>query len=610
VGANDLIAELDGRRVLLVLDNLEQVLGCAEALADIVSRTGEVSLLVTSREPLDVAAERRYLVPLLDTAAAVELFHDRADALGVSLGADEGVLEAICDQLEGLPLAVELAAARTSAFSPEELLQRLTSSAGLLGSSRRDSPERHRTLGATIEWSHSLLDESERDVFAQLGIFAGGWTRAAGEAVTDSPSHVVESLVAKSLVRHDGRRFSMLESIRHDARKRLDARGDAERLARAHATYIAQLVRRLDAERSDGWLLALDLEHPNLRAAFDWALAEGEADLALELATSARTFWEARGHVEEGSRRLHAALALPGVSDAVRARGLYAAGILRARALRYQDAEQLHGEAVTLNRRLGDEQGLARALNSYGIALYHQQRLVEAEAALTESLDLKRRLGDERGAAIALLSLGNTAIAAGDLELAEHRQREALVSLRAAGDELGVATALDDLAGLRLLADDFAGAQVLLEESLGLSRRLGALSNVACALGHLGLALASSDRERSLSVLSEALVLFQSLSEEDGIAATLEALASWWLPLDAERAATLLGAAEAIRVREGARPLEVERRARERVEEAGAEALSRVNWESAVARGRTANVADVVARALASPLPHPVTVRP
>lgn len=598
-GLVDVVSELEGRRALLVLDNLEQVLECAPSLADLVARAGDVRVLVTSREPLDVAAEHRYDVPLLDSTDAVELFRDRAEALGVSLGANE-VVAGICRRFDGLPLALELAAAQTTVFEPSELLGRLDSP-DLLAGTRRDAPDRHRSLHAAIEWSHSLLDDRERDVFARLGVFPGGWTLDAAERVAGADPSLVDVLVRKSLVRRIGERFTMLESIRRDARARLEATGKLEELSRAHALFVADLVAALDRERPEGWILAFDEEHPNLRAAIDWALDAREAGLALELATAARTFWETRGHVEEGARRLEAALALPGASDAVRARGLYAAAIMHARALRFADAERLNRDAVALARKIDDVQDLARALNALGIALYHLGRLEESQEALAESLELKRRLGDERGAAIALLSLGNTAIAAGDFVLAEEHQREALHALRAAGDELGVATALDDLAVLRLLADDAEGAHVLLEESLAISRRIGAIASVASALAHLGQALATTDPDRAHDALTEALPLFQSLDEPEGVAAMLESLAAWWLSRDPSRAASILGAADNIRERAGAEREPVARRARERVELAGAEALGSA-WAPAVAGGRGIGEEAAVSLALEAPL--------
>ena len=286
--------------------------------------------------------------------------------------------------------------------------------------------------------------------------------------------------------------------------------------------------------------LSLDREHPNVRVALDWAVGVRRGGgPRLDLASAARTFWDVRGHVDEGGRRLEAALALEGAESTARIRGLYAAGVLHALALRYEKAEDLQREVVELCRGLGDEHGLARALNALGIALYHLERVDEAEWALTESLDLKRRLGDERGAAFALLSLGKTAILADDLDAAERHQRNALAAFRVAGDELTIAGALDDLGMIRLFADDHEGAQILLEESLDVARRIGALSLVANVLAHLGLALRRSDPERARLALVEALTLFDALSEPEGIAATLQAFAASLLPGDTRRSAVL-----------------------------------------------------------------------
>lgn len=575
---DDPIEGLADCRALLVLDNLEQVIDCAGQLAELVARTAAVHLLVTSREPLDIASERRYEVPLLEPGDAFELFRERAGAVGTSIGGSEGAAAAICERLEGLPLALELAAAQTTVLPPAQLLEHLDSSDVLVGT-RRDAPERHRSLRAAIEWSHELMDESSRLAYARLAVFAGGWTLAAGEAVAEVDARQLETLVAKSLVRRDGVRFSMLESIRQEARERLEASGEAEGLRAAHAQYVAGLVRRLDDERPEGWLLDLDAEHGNIRAAFDWALDAGAAELALELATAARTFWESRGYVDEGLRRLGAVLGMPEAADEPRARALYAAGVLQARRLRFSEAEELQRTSVELWRGVGDDQGLARSLNALGIALSHLGRLKEAEDALLESLQLKRNLADDRGAAIALLSLGNLAVEAGDATQAETYQREALDALRAAGDELGVATALDDLAVLRLLADDADGAEPFLRESLAVSRHLGSLSSAAWAMTHLALAQCR-DPERTIPSLLEAIALFRSLGEEEGVAAALDALALIWISVDQRVAATLVGAANAVRAQVGVEPGPLERWVRERLVPRDEEA-----WAAAVADG-------------------------
>ena len=301
--ADDVAAELEGRRVLLVLDNLEQVLGCAASLAELIAATSDVRMLVTSREPLDIAAERRYQVSLLERAAAIELFNDRADAVGVMVDEDAAAVAAICDRLEGLPLAVELAAARTTVFSPEELLLRLDSAPDLLDGARRDAPDRHHTLRATISWSHELLDDAERALFQQLSVFAGGCTLDSAAVVTQAGLDAVASLVGKSLLRAGDGRVRMLATIREFAQERLEESGDASEVRARHARHYLDLARVADEEltgpdQADAFA-RLAQEQDNIRAALTWAVAS-DRELALELAAAGRLVLVRTGPIGRG----------------------------------------------------------------------------------------------------------------------------------------------------------------------------------------------------------------------------------------------------------------------------------------------------------------------
>ena len=450
--ADDVAAELEGRRVLLVLDNLEQVLGCAVSLAELIAATSDVRMLVTSREPLDIAAERRYQVPLLERSAAIELFNDRADAVGAIVDEDAAAVAAICDRLEGLPLAVELAAARTTVFSPEELLRRLDSASDLLDGARRDAPDRHHTLRATISWSHDLLDDAERALFQQLSVFAGGCTLDSAAVVTQAGLDAVSSLVGKSLLRAGDGRIRMLATIREFAQERLEESGDASEVGARHARHYLDLARVADEELTGpdhaAAFTRLAQEQDNIRAALTWAVAS-DRELALELAAAVGWFWFVRGQLDEGTLWLEAALAADGGAAATRA---------------------------TVSMRAG---AIADARGDYG----------RAEAHYRVALQLRRDGGDLAGAVGALNNLGALAHSQADHDAALSWYEQGLALAREIGDDLGTATALGNMGIVAVANDDPARAVELLEESIALSEPAGQHYALAISRQALGSAL-------------------------------------------------------------------------------------------------------------------------
>jgi len=321
---------LRSRRLLLVLDNLEQLLPeVAGMVAELAAEFAGVDFLATSREPLRIGREREYMVPPLESDESVVLFAERA---GLELDGDRPAVEAICARLDGLPLAIELAAARVNVLPPAKLLERLEQRLPLLTSGARDAPERQRTLRATIAWSHDLLDEHEQQLFARLAVFAGGCTLEAAEAVCDANVDTLSSLLDKNLLRRDESRYRMLETIREFARERLDQAADADEIRRRHAEHFLafaleaqpELVRRDQRE----WLNRLEAEHDNLRAALTWLL-ELNPESGLTLAHALILFWYTRGRVREGRDWLVAALKRASSSpSAVRAGALDWAGYL------------------------------------------------------------------------------------------------------------------------------------------------------------------------------------------------------------------------------------------------------------------------------------------
>jgi predicted ATPase len=325
VGAKDGIARHIGEReMLLVLDNFEQVVEAAPGLPDLLEACPSLRLLVTSRELLRVRGEVEYAVPPLAGYEAVALFCTRS---GLE---PEGTIEELCRRLDNLPLALELAAARTSVLSPAQILERLSTRLDLLKGGR-DAEARQQTLRATIEWSYDLLSEDEQALFARLSVFAGGCTLQAAEKVAWAELDVLQSLVDKSLLRHTEERFWMLETIRDYAVERLEVSGNAEQLGRRHAEYFlafADEVEPLQREECKQWLDQLEREHDNIRAALDRFQASGETQLALRLAAAVWVFWRDRAHMTEGWRRLESALSADERPTAARAKALNGASLL------------------------------------------------------------------------------------------------------------------------------------------------------------------------------------------------------------------------------------------------------------------------------------------
>ena len=428
-GSSDALAELDGRRVLLVLDNLEQVLGCSASLAELAARAPDVRLLVTSREPLDIAAERRYQVPLLEPVDAMELFLARADALGVSLAGSEDAVAGICRRLDGLPLALELAAARLKLLSPEELLVRLQRSLELLAGGARDLPERQRTMRSTIAWSDALLSVAERAFFHRMSVFSGGCTLEAAEAVCNPGDELgdtltlAETLLDASLVHAqaetDGEtRLQLLQTIGEYADESLAADGEEREAAMnrhgEHFLFLAEQAEpHLTGADQARWIARIEHDQDNFREALAFAVDTGQVDRELRLAGSLGFFWSVRGrHLAEGRRHLDGALARGGAAPAdVRAKALRQNAWIAIRQGQLEDALSLAEEAVEIYRSLGDVSGTHNTLDALAAVLIETGEAAKARPVLEESLALARTLGNVNYVAATLNNLASLALA-------------------------------------------------------------------------------------------------------------------------------------------------------------------------------------------------------
>jgi predicted ATPase/class 3 adenylate cyclase len=521
VGArDDLSGFLSGRRLLLLLDNFEHLLDAAGIVSGILSAAADLRVLVTSRAPLRVAAEREYRLGPLPQKEAAELFAERARAVGREVAPDATVDE-ICRRLDGLPLAVELAAARTKLLAPERLLERLDSALALLTGGARDAPERQRTLRATIEWSYELLDAPARELFARLSVFAGTFPLEAAEAVCGAELDDLGALVDYSLVKPIGDdRFLMLETIKEYALEALSAAGDQDELRRRHAEFFSTLAEEAYAHRFDAeaeWSARLDDDHDDLRAALDW-LSQHDVDRSLALAGSLGWFWLSRGLLQEGRERLAAALARSDVPGHIRARALTASGALLARQ---GDAPAGIAEldaAVAMWRELGDADGLASALDSLGWPLvYDANDNPRALEAFEQALELRRQLADEPGAIRALSGIAQVLVAMGKTERAEAISLDLLE--RAAGDARTEHFASHYLADCALIRGDCEEAGTRYRQSLRAALRLGDVVETSFEVQGIAMSEAGVGNTRRAVVLAESVAaLWESLGLSISIA--------------------------------------------------------------------------------------------
>jgi predicted ATPase len=440
LGSKDTLSVTVGdQRLLIVLDNFEHLLDAAAGVADTIRACRNLTVLVTSREPLHVDGEWEVAVDPLREREAVDLFVQRALAVSSDFAANGEVAE-ICRRLDCLPLAIELAAARVKALSPSMLLERLEQRLPLLAGGSRSAPDRQRTLSATIAWSHDLLPSSEQGLFARLAVFAGGCTLGAAEAICGADVDAVASLVDKSLLRRTGDRYWMLETIREFAAARLDELADAPSLRDRHAAWYVELAERarpeLRAREARRWLERLDSEHANLRAALEHLLESGSADEALRLSGAIWPYWQTRGHWTEGRRYLSAAVALGVDLEAERlVNSLWGGSILAQWQGDVDEGEQLASRILEISKTAVEQEHVySVAIHLLAIAASRRGDHDRARALLEESLEIGRRGGEQWLLSIALNNLGNQYMGEGDYERAIGLFEESLAIGEARGD--------------------------------------------------------------------------------------------------------------------------------------------------------------------------------
>ena len=585
-----LVDFLRPRSLMLVLDNCEHLLTASAELCDHLLRHSRgVRILATSREALGVSGEHSYHIPPLalpepdhpaspegmSQYAAIRLFIERAIQYRSGFTITQGNMRAvaeICRRLDGIPLAIELAAARVKVLSVDQIAERLGDRFRLLTGGARSGLPHHQTLRAAMDWSHDLLSDEERRLFRRLSVFVGGFTLEAAEGACAGDGldalqilDVLAHLVDKSLVLVDERagddaRYRLLETVRQYALDRLLESGEAGPVRDWHRGFFLNLAERAELElhgpEQQAWLERLEVEHDNFRAAFEWSRAEtGSAEAGLRLAGALWWFWEVRGYWTEARQWLRDLLArADGASAASRVKALNAAGALALRQGAFEEAGAMAEESLTLSKELGDKRAEASCLVIMGIQACRLEDYRRAEALGGESLTLAREAGDNWGTTWAQFILGQVARAENDHERAKVLFEQSMVQIRALGHQWGLAMVVNNLGLLARDQGQYEQAMRYFEEALALFEQLGDKSYIAYTQLILGsVACALDDYGRAGPLFRECLTLRRDLQDRRGIATCLAALACTAAGLGQfERAAVLFGEAEARREATGA----------------------------------------------------------
>ena len=626
------------KQLLLLLDNFEQVVSAAPVVAELLVAAPRLRVLVTSRTSLHLSGEHEFVVPPLALPdlrnlpppdrllqyGAIRLFVARAQAAHsafVMTGENATAIAAICQQVDGLPLAIELAAGRSKLFAPQALLSRLRNRLKLLVGGAQDLPLRQQTLRGTIAWSYDLLGQDEKALFRRLAVFVGGCTLEAAEAVCTAQGDLlidvleaVAALVDKSLLRQetqtDGQpRLLMLETIREYALERLAASGEAEAVRRQHAIFFLRFSEEAEPKIRGAehflWRTRLEVEHDNLRAALRWTLESQEAEMGMQLAFSLVAFWRASNQDREGRNWCEQVLAQPGTSarTAARAMALLAAGAMTMFQGDLPQAQLLLEESIAIGREVGRAAkrtlALALALLAYGALL--QGNLGAARELAEEGVRLFREVGEAWGTALALNHLGRATLELGDPVAARPLLEESAALFRA-GNMQRLAMPLNTLGRVALRQGDDTGARAYCEEALAVARATGDELFIAEALAQLGtVALHVGDSGQATALYQQSLTLIWTRGYRECIAEDLAGLAATASLLgQPERAARLFGAVEALREVSGIRLSPLPRADYDRAVEGIRAHLDEATFAQAWEKGRAMPLEQAIAEALAT----------
>lgn len=627
------------KQLLLLLDNFEQLVSAAPVVAELLVAAPRLRVLVTSRTSLHLSGEHEFVVPPLALPdlrnlpppdrllqyGAIRLFVARAQAAHsafVMTGENATAIAAICQQVDGLPLAIELAAGRSKLFAPQALLSRLRNRLALLVGGAQDLPLRQQTLRGTIAWSYDLLGQDEKALFRRLAVFVGGCTLEAAEAVCTAQADLlidvleaVAALVDKSLLRQetqaDGQpRLLMLETIREYALERLKASGEAEAVRRQHAIFFLRFAEEAEPKIRGAehflWRTRLEVEHDNLRAALRWTLESQEAEMGMQLAFFLVAFWRATNQDREGRNWCEQVLAQPGTRarTAARAMALLGAGVMTMYQGDLPQAELLLEESIAIGREVGRaaRRTLALALAVLAYAALLQGHLGAARELAAEGVRLFREVGEAWGTALALNHFGRATLELGDPVAARPLLEESAALFRA-GNMQRLAVPLNTLGLVALRQGDDAGARAQFEEALSVAQETGDEQFIAEALAHLGtVALHVGDSGQAAALYQQSLTLIWTRGYREYIAADLAGLAAVTSLLgQPERAARLFGAVEALREVSGIRLSPLPRADYDRAVEGIRTHLDEATFAQAWEQGRAMELSQAIAEALATP---------
>jgi predicted ATPase len=570
--------------LLLFFDNFEHMLSAAPVIAELITAAQKLRVLVTSRAPLHIYGEYEFPVPTLAlpdlqsgtsrealaTNPTVALFLARATAVKPNFELTEENARAvatICTRLDGLPLAIELAAARIKLLSPSAMQSRLESSLQLLTGGAKDLPKRQQTLRGTIDWSYDLLSPAEQTLFRRLSVFVGGCTLEAIEAVCNTKQDLevdvldgVGSLVNNSLVQQIEQsagepRFMLLDTVREYGLERLASSGEEPAIRRAHAAYCLVLAEECASLAADPaqreWVSLLEVEHNNCRTALDWLTRTGNADWGLRLGAALFQFWETREYLTEGRDRLEKLLKLGGAAarSNARARVLFAAGVLATEQGDHRAADKLIEESLQIARELNDTRGVGIALNALAANARDDGEVSTARSLFEESLAIWRGLNDRAMVARALSNVASVVKSQRNYALARSLHEESRVIFEELGDSTCMAWSLNYQGDVAQEQGEIPVARDLYEQSLNIFRKLGNKWGVAGCLVDLGnLAREQGDEKKSRAHYAESMKLFQELGQKRGMARLLDCLAcSAVMQSQPERALRLAGSAAAMR---------------------------------------------------------------
>jgi predicted ATPase/class 3 adenylate cyclase len=526
----DAIAGHIGQRpTLLVLDNLEQIVGAGSSIARLIAAAAGLKVIASSREPLRVTNEQEYPVPPLSAEPAAQLFIERARQIQPAFDPSRPALEAIAEigrRLDGLPLAIELAAARIRVLTPEQILERLGNRLRLLSTGATDLTDRQRTLRGAIDWSYDLLTAAEKRFFDRLAVFAGAPDLNAIESVVDpdlelgmDPLDAVERLVEKSLLRRSetagAARFGYLETIREFARERLAAGGDDAELRARHAQYYVALAERFAPQllgpEGDTYLGLLAADHDEVRATIAWSLEVGQPEIGLRLSAAIWRFWHLRSHLTEGRLHLTSLLAHPAASGESRARadGLTALGGVTYWQNDLEATRAAYDEALETNRHLGEPGAIAGSLYDVSFPMIIAGDIAGARETLQEALSLYQSMGAEQKVALVREAMAVAAARGGDMVSARAIEGEIIRGYRATGQAFKLADGLALLSAIALNLGDLEGARRSIAESASIARETGAMEAWASNLGIAAVIALREDRLDDAATLVGAIAAIE-----------------------------------------------------------------------------------------------------